>query len=179
MKKYLAIWLSLMLAGIFTAGCVYIVAQQTIRMGENAPAAAIAYETRIKLENGQAPDQATGKTDIRVSLEPFVMIYDAQRKLVATSASYGSESLVIPPGVFDSIDKNGDNRVTWQPKPGLRFATVGIKHADGYIIGCVSLTEAEKLINQITLLLLVGSAAYAIGCAILLGVISLIRRRVH
>lgn len=171
MKKFISIWLILMLAGIFTAGCAYISTQQSLRSGADGPAVTAVRQAMVKLENGETPQNALPeKTDIRTSQTPFVYIYDSDKNLVASSAAYGSESIAYPVSVLSEIDKRGENRVTWQPKTGLRFATVGIQFVGGYIIGCYPLSETENTISHISALLLIGSALYAVGSAVILGV---------
>lgn len=175
MKKFLAVWLILMIAGAFSVGTACFCTQQSLRLGANESAAALAKDTLIKLENGALPEEAVSpKTDIRISLEPFVMIYDNNKQLVATSAGFGSENIAFPKSVLENITKNGDSRVTWQPEKNLRFASVGIKYDGGYIVAAVSLYEKERLIDSIVHVLLLASAAYAVGCALLLYVISII-----
>ena len=179
MKRLIAIWCALMLAGVFSAGCAYVVGQQVVRQDANGPAAAIATEAVIAMgtEGQSAQEVVAGKTDVSSSLLPFVMIYDDNKNLIATSAGYGSEQYQFPVSALSTVSDSHDNRVTWQPQPGLRFATVAIKYRDGYVVGAVSLREPERTIGNITTALLVGSALYAVGCAILLTLIGLLGRR--
>jgi len=118
MKKLIKIWLTLMLAGVFTVGCVYVVSQQIVRQGADAPAAAIAYETVIDMvDKGQSAGEAASvKTDITLSLQPFAMVYDNDKNLITTSAGYGSEKYQFPASALNVVDENHDNRITWQPQ---------------------------------------------------------------
>jgi len=180
MKKLIKVWLVLMVAGVFTAGCVYVIGQQIVRQSANGPAAAIAYQTAMDLDAGMTPDEATAqKTNIFFTLDPFVMIYDNNKNLVATSAGSGNDAKVyhVPASVLDSVDENHDNRVTWQPQTGLRYATVAIKYDGGYVVGAVSLKEPERLIGNITTTLFIGSAAYAVGCALVLLIVYFVKVR--
>jgi len=43
-----------------------------------------------------------------------------------------------------------------------------VKYKDGYVVGAVSLSEPERLIRNITKLLLIGSAFYAAGSFVLI-----------
>lgn len=177
MKKYVFIWFLLMLAGIFSVGCVYVCIQQSLRLSANEPAASAAKQVLVKLQSGRTPQNVLPeKTDIRTSITPFVYIYDANQRLAATSAAYGSEDITYPKSILTEIGKSGENRVTWQPKLGLRFATVGIKYSGGYVIGCYSLSESENTISRIGFLLLIGYALYAAGCAVLLWIIAVFRK---
>ncbi|MGZ5486360.1 MAG: hypothetical protein ACXWFB_10700 [Nitrososphaeraceae archaeon] len=77
------------------------------------------------------------------------MIFDSDKNLIATSAMTGNVEPVYPKGILDYVDKMGEDRVTWQPQDGLRFATVGIKTGDNYIVAGRSLQEPERLIGII------------------------------
>ena len=177
MKKYVFIWFMLMLAGIFSVGCAYVCIQQSLRLSANEPAASAAKQVLVKLQNGGTPKNVLPeKTDLSTSITPFVYVYDENQRLAATSAAYGNEDITYPKSVLSEIDKRGESRVTWQPKLGLRFATVGMKYSGGYIIGCYSLSESENTISRIGSLLLMGYALYAVGCAVLLWIIAVFRK---
>jgi hypothetical protein len=87
--------------------------------------------------------------DISKSLSPFVMVFDINKNLLATSGVMSSSKPTYPKGVLDSVAKNGQERVTWQPQTGLRYATVAIKSNGGYVVAGQSLSETEKLIDEI------------------------------
>ena len=65
---------------------------------------------------------------------------------------------------------NGEERVTWQPEPGVRMATVVVRNpgpAGGFIVVGRSLSETESRIGQLGSLLFLGWAATLIGVLIL------------
>ncbi|MDR3587215.1 MAG: hypothetical protein P4L59_18160 [Desulfosporosinus sp.] len=72
---------------------------------------------------------------------------------------------------MDSVDKNGYVKVTWQPQTGLRYATVAIKTNSGYIVAGRSLSEPEKLIDNIGKLVFEAWLACAIFSIIALVII--------
>lgn len=148
----------------FTSSLVYLVAQQTVRLGANEHPIQLAIDTAINLEKGQSAAQAVpaNNVDIAKSLSPFVMVFDINKNLLATSGMMGSSKPAYPNGVLDSIDKNGEDRVTWQPQPGLHYATVAIKFNGGYIVAGRSLSETEKLIDEIGKVVLLAWFACAI-----------------
>ena len=170
MKKLIRIWILLMIPGVFAAGCVYVAFQQTQREGANAPAAVAAKQAAFELADGKAPAQALpAATDMSATITPFVMVFDGSGKLIASSADDLIGKYTYPAGCLAQIDKAGEVRVTWQPAPGLRFATVGVKSADGcYVVGAYSLSESERATDNFTGALLIGCALYALGCAALL-----------
>jgi hypothetical protein len=54
--------------------------------------------------------------------------------LLATDGRLESMPLKPPTGVLAAARAKGTNRVTWQPRPGVRIATVGVAAADGRVV---------------------------------------------
>ena len=173
-KKLIMVWGILMIAGIFTVGCTYVAFQQTQRRNANQPAAMAAKQVVYKLKNNNIiskPWQALPEsTDVDTNT-PFVMIYNASKKLVASSANTVDKNFNYPNNSFDYINKLGENRVTWQPRQGYRFATVGVKYKGWYVIGAYSLTETENTVSYFTFILIVGGIMYAAASWILLMIV--------
>jgi hypothetical protein len=70
--------------------------------------------------------------------------------------------------VLDHAVAGMPNRVTWQPRDGLRIATVTVRWSGGTVMAGRSLREVERLEDQALLLVEVGWAAtlatVAIAC---------------
>ena len=150
-KNIFIFWIVIIFLVTFTCLLTYVVTQQVIRLGANELPVQFATETSTRLENGQSvkdaiPDETI---DISKSLGTFVMIFDKDKNLIATSAMMGNVKPDYAKGVLDYVDKRGEDRVTWQPQVGLRFATVATKIRDKYIVAGRSLQEPEKLIGTI------------------------------
>lgn len=180
-KKVLLLWLIVMFLVTFTCSIVYLVAQQSLRLGANELPSQLVIETSIKLQNGQSAKDAipTEKVDISKSLNVFVMVYDSNKSLIATSGIIGNNDPVYPKGVFDSTDQKGESRITWQPEVGLRFATVAIKYNNGYIVAGRSLTETEKLIEKLGELVFVAWIACTVLLALALGVVFILVKKAY
>jgi hypothetical protein len=88
------------------------------------------------------------------------MVYDYNKILTATSVITGNPSY--PVSVLDYVEQNGESRITWQPKSGLRYASVAIKYDNGYIVAARSLSETEKLIDNAGKLILSAWFAFVI-----------------
>ena len=155
-KGILIFWAIQMLLITFICILVYIVAQQSIRLGANELPMQFAIDTSVKLQEGLSAKDAipVNKVDILKSLNAFVMVYDKDKNLIATSAMSGNKNLSYPKSVLNYVEQKGESRVTWQPESGLRFATVAIKYKGGYIVASRSLSEAERLIDIIGKLVL-------------------------
>jgi hypothetical protein len=170
-KSIFIFWVIIMFLVTFTCSIVYLTSQQSLRLGANGLPAQLAVETSIKLNEGQIVKSAipTQKVDISKSLNAFVMVFDKNKNLIDTSGIMGGSTPTYPEGVLENVDKNGENRVTWQPETGLRFATVAIKFDHGYIVAAQPLLETEKLIGSIGNVVLIswlactGFSAFGLG----------------
>lgn len=156
-KNSYVLWVVVILLITFTSVTVYIATQQSLRLGANELPATLAHELAIKLEDGSSAEQAIAQdqVDLSKSLATFAMIYDQNKNLIATSGIFNGNEPSYPKGVLDYIDEKVESRVTWQPKKGLRFASVAIKYNGGYIVAAHSLFETEKLIRSMGKTLLV------------------------
>lgn len=151
-RRIIAYWLPL--AVVITGLCVLIYAavQQNYRMNANDPQIQLAEDAAAALDQGAAPSAVIpqSKTDIASSLAPFVMVFDKQGQVLASSGTFEGSFPVYPIGALTAADKSGENRVTWQPQPGLRFASVVHTTGSGYVVAARSLREVENRIQQTT-----------------------------
>jgi hypothetical protein len=136
----LCVWLPLAVIITLFCGLVYLVVQQDLRMGANDPQISLAEETahdisiassvaaqRSVLGMLQGPltlDLNGQRTDIAESLEPYVIVYDASGNPVASTAELDGKIPSPPSGVFAYTLANGEDRLTWQPRDGIRQAIV-------------------------------------------------------
>lgn len=127
-------------------GTVYVVTQQVLRIGANDPQIQMAEDMATQLSSGSGTSlfALAPKTDIAASLAPFYMIYDQNRQLVVGTAVLDGNSPVLPPGVLSNAKTDRENRLTWQPRGGVRIAAVVVKYKDGYVLAGRSLREVEK-----------------------------------
>lgn len=172
-KKIVVFWIIIMFLITFTCSLTYLVTQQSLRLGANELPAKLTIDTLIKLQNGKSPESIVqgDKIDISKSLDTFVFIYDNKKNLLACSGTLNGSNPSYPKGVLDSTAKKGEERVTWQPQNGLRFATVVLKYDNGYIVAARSLKETENLIDNIGKLVLLAWAASFIFSSVALAVI--------
>jgi hypothetical protein len=141
---------------------VYGAAQQIMRQSANDPQVEMVENVSTLLEHGDSPDSIglTEKSDLNNSLMPFIMIADENGNQVASTASLDGNKLKIPQGVFTFTKAHGDDRVTWQPKPGVRQALVMRYYKSGNNSGFVaagrSLREIEARTKNLGTLLFFG-----------------------
>ncbi len=152
MKNYLNLLITIALfTGIIMF--VYTAVQKNFRSAANDPQIQIAEDLASLIEKGsQSRIDLSQKVDISKSLAPFVIIYDANGKELASNAELNGTSPKVPSGVLNYAKLNGENRVTWQPADGVRIASV-IKsfngNQSGFVVVGRSLREVEKRIDQL------------------------------
>ena len=127
-----------------------VAVQQVIRQSANDPQVQMAEDAATKLASGQAAQDVVPKenVDIASSLATYMIIFDANGKLIASSAQLNGQTPTIPSGVFDYVRHNGEDRITWQPQDGVRSAVVVTEFKgtnSGFVLAGRSLREAERL----------------------------------
>ncbi len=160
MRKYKYIlknWLIVALITTAFCGLVYVTEQQMLRQGANDPQVQMAEDIASALRNGEsaASVMPSKSVDLVSSLAPFVILFNDQGTQTASSAQLHGQSPALPGGVLDYARGHGENRLTWQPEPGVRIAAVvtSYKGANpGFVLVGRSMREVEKRIDQIGLL---------------------------
>lgn len=161
--KALKIWLPLGLSISLLCSLIYLVGQQNLRQSANDPQIQLSQEITEKLSTGLPPDVLIGTEviDIEKSLSPYIVVYDENGMPLATSAKLDGYTPLLPSGVFAYTREHGQNRVTWQPKPGVRSAIVVAKYSGGFVMVGRSLKEVEQ--RQNLLLFQIVVAWFVIG----------------
>ena len=149
-KNILRNWLPLAAALTILCGLVYVSVQQALRMGANDPQIQMAEDAADALTAGQSVDALVPmeKVSVAKSLAPFLIVYDANGNEVASSVVLDGQTPGLPDGVLDSTQTMRENRVTWQPRAGVRVAAVIVAYKDGYVLAGRNLREVEKREDQ-------------------------------
>lgn len=156
MNKYLAIfknWFGYAAVVSMLCGIIYIVAQQNFRMSANDSPYQLAQDAASQLNkttgSKQFPNAGT-PVEINESLAPWLLICDANGNALSNGALLDGKTPKLPQGVFDKAKKDGVNMVTWQPRPGIRQATVLVHTTVGYtVVAGQSLSIAENHISML------------------------------
>ncbi len=167
MKKQLP-WLIAASAVTVVFGTMYGLAQWQLRSGADLPAVERAEETVLRLNAGSTPAEvAFDAVDIASSIQPFVIIYDESGKVVEGSGKLDGNIPTVPYGVLQHATNLRDNRVTWQPKPGVRIASVTMRADQYYVLAGTNLREVEKEIARVFRIALAGwlVAVFGLGAA--------------
>jgi len=155
MTNKIKLWILVFLVITSYSGLVYITVQQDMRIGANDPQIQMAEDAGALLSNGQTPESVvpSTKVDIAQSLASFMIVYDSSGKPLASSAQLDNSTPEVPRGVFDNVRKNGEDRLTWQPKPSVRVAAVITNYSGknpGFVLAGRSLREVENRESLLT-----------------------------
>jgi len=162
-KKVYREFLTLGVALTFSFGFVFLAGQQIIRMQANDPQVEIVEGVSEALNQGQDPSAfgSLNPTDIAKSLAPFVIVLDQDGKVISGTAVLDGQMPIPPKALLDASKAGGERRTTWQPRKGVRVATV-IKpvsfsnneiNFSGFVLAGKSLREATQrtqILLQIT-----------------------------
>jgi hypothetical protein len=192
MKKILFksffIWLPF--AALITFACLlsYLLVQQDLRMTANDPQIEVAEDVAQALGNGISPQDIVppGQViNIATSLDPFIIIFDALGKVLASSATLNGTTPAVPNGVFASVAQHGEDRITWQPQPGVRSAAVidsfagNASSSGGFVLAGRSLREIEiREDNVLHLAMLAWIAGLIAMFAVVWAVVWMYKRKI-
>jgi len=121
------------------------VALQAIAQPANHPQAEMARSAVAKLNSGASPAAVlpSGQVDIAQSTDPYLIVLDGRRSVLASSASLDGQVVLPPAGVFDYVTAHGEDRVTWTPADGVRSWIVVDSYRDGYVVAGRSPADGE------------------------------------
>ena len=155
-------WLPFAAVATIMSAIVFGAVQQDLRLSANDPQIQMAEDAADAISGGQQipPPPASASIDIAKNLSPFLAIYDDQGKVLATNAKLGANGFpTLPAGVFAYVRAHNEDRITWQPQPGVRIATVIHRFqgkTPGFILAGRSLREVEMRIAKIEMLVGLG-----------------------
>ena len=132
---------------------VYAAVQQAYRQSADDPQIQMANDAVTALSSGHSADLLVpaAKVSVADSLSPFLIIYDNTGHEVASSAVLDGETPVLPEGVLDSTKQLGENRISWQPRQGVRIATVIVSYKDGFVLAGRNMREVEQREAQVSM----------------------------
>ena len=138
-------------------GTIYVVAQQLDRLSANDAPLRLASQVAAELREGQSTTvDAQPHVDLSRSLAVLVVVEDAQGVSSAGSGFLDGSLVSLPTGVLASAGQSGEDNVTWQPRSGLRFATVTLRVGDQFVSAGQSLEPSESRDGTFQLLVGVG-----------------------
>lgn len=164
----LIVWLPLGFTITVVFGVLYASVQQVYRQGANDPQIQIVEDAAATIAAGADPRSVVPveKVELTNSLAPYLMVFDKGVNLLASSVELNGQPVVPPRGVLDFVQEHGQNRVTWQPQPGVRQALVVIQGAaprSDIIAAGRSLREIERRESDLTMMVGLGWAIAMLG----------------
>jgi hypothetical protein len=153
-KNILKHWLPLVVVITAMCGLVYLSVQQAMRHSANDPQIQMAEDAADALTRGDPVESVlpASQVDLSRSLAPFVIVFNDSGETVASNGLLHGSIPAFPPGVFGYVRKNGEDRITWQPEPGVRIASVVMGYSGnkpGFIVVGRSLREVEIREDQV------------------------------
>jgi hypothetical protein len=160
-KTILKYWLLVFIVVTGLAGLLYVIVQQNIRQAANNPQIQLAEQTAAALATGQPVQEVVpaGTVDIANSLAPYLIIFDRSGVPIASTAQLDGQTPIPPSGVFDYVRQHGEDRISWQPKVGVRSAIVMTQFQGphpGFVLAGRSLREVELREDSLLHLTLLG-----------------------
>jgi hypothetical protein len=175
-------WLPLAVAVTVLAGTAFTIGQQILRQGANDPQVQIAEDAASRLQAGASPTDVVpaGETDIAASLAPWLIVYGPDRKPVAGSAQLDRKLADYPTSVFDNAPAGGRrDEVTWQPRAGVRVASVVVGFKGGWVVAGRSLRLVEEREDGVGQLAIAGWLAALVATAIAVFAAELLARKLE
>jgi len=114
----------------------------------------MAEDAAYLLSNGATPESVlpVRQIDLSRSIAPFIIVFDETGKPISSSALLNGQIPTLPAGVYDYVRKIGEDRITWQPEPGVRMAIVVVSSRGakpGFVLAGRSLREVEIREHQL------------------------------
>jgi hypothetical protein len=182
--RIIRIWLPIAVATTAVCGVIVVSVQQNYRTSLNDPQIQLAHDAAARLDAGATPASVVNSptVDADRSLAPFLVVYSPANAVLASGAALDGTAPTPPSGVLQAArDQTGgpsriakllnrspsqDNRVTWQPRQGVRLASVSVGAKDGIVIlSARNMREVEARESDLALLVGFGWLA-ALGGAL-------------
>ena len=167
--RIVRIWLPIAVAVTAISGLTYLAVQQSYRNGLDDPQLQLATTGAARLDAGATPESvATSSTiDAEKSLAVFVIVLGPKNEVLASGATIGSGDAVPPAGVLAAARSQGTDRVTWQPRAGVRIASVSAATKDGrVVVAGRNMRAVEARIDDLGKITALAWAAALIGVLI-------------
>jgi len=160
-------------------GSIYAVVQQVERQGANdAPLRLTSQLASTTESTGISADVGAGsRVDLAKSLALFSIVFDSTGTAVSGTGYLDGALATLPRGVIDAARAHGEDRVSWEPRPGLRFAIVAVSAGADVIVAGQSLAPSESRTDSLGTLLLAAWFGTTALLAAAVGATWLWRRR--
>ena len=141
------------------AGAAWLGYGVSLRSGGDQQPLRLATRAASQLEAGSPPASILPPAiTMATSPAPFVMVFDRRHHVRASSGRLNGRIPVLPGGVLAWAAHHGEDRITWEPQPGLREAAIIEPYGQprlGYVLAAHSLQTTSARQRTLT---------WSIGC---------------
>jgi len=154
-------WLPIAAVTTVLCGLVFIAVQQSLRQSANDPQIQMAGDAADALTGGASAESVLPPTriDVARSLATFTEVFNDNGEVVVSSGLLHGQPLQLPDGVLDNVRLEGESRLTLQPEPAARMASVIVHYggpSPGFVLVGRSLREIEFRTAQIRILVAIA-----------------------
>lgn len=180
--RIMRIWLPIAVAVTAMTGLAYLAVQQNYRSGLDDPQLQLATDGAARLDAGALPASIASSptVDADKSLAPFVAVFGSDGALLASGVVLDGMPPKPPAGVLATARETGSDRVTWQPRPGVRIASVSVAAHDGRVVlAGRNMRAVEARIDNLTKIAGLAWAAALVGTLVATLLIELVGLRLE
>jgi hypothetical protein len=107
------------------AGAAWLGFGVSLRSGGDQQPLRLATRAASRLEAGsRLASVLPPAINMAASRAPFIMVFDRRHHVLVSSGRLSGRIPVLPGGVLAWAARHGEDRITWEPQPGLREAAV-------------------------------------------------------
>ena len=158
MKKTLKIYLPFAAVITLLCGLFYVGIQQNYRMSANDPQIQYSEDMARNFKNEKDAQNLVPqeKTNVGESLSTFGIVYNKEGGLLSSSASLDNQTPDLPKGVIDYTKTHNQDIFSWQPKKGVRLASVITKGDAGFVLIGRNMRQVEEREKDLAYIVLAG-----------------------
>lgn len=186
MQHILKIWIPIAVAATVLVALVAAAVQQDLRHTANDPQIQMAEDAAAAINMDRLPSEVvpTSKIDMSHSLAPFLIVFTDGGQPITSSVTLDGRVPLPPDGVFNSVRQNGEDRFTWEPKPGVRSAAVVTRFTrtvngenGGFVLAGRSLREVEAREVELSTIVKTAWAVTLVGSLVVVAAIATLSAR--
>jgi hypothetical protein len=151
-------WIACVLLATLGAGVLWLSHGLALRSGGDRLPLRLAARAAGQLASGSPPGGVLPPAvNMASSPAAFVMVFDSSHHVLASSGRLGGRIPQLPGGVLSFAAAHGEDRITWEPAPGLREAAV-IEPYGGPRPGFILAAQSLQVISRQQLSVIWGIA---------------------
>ncbi|HEY3783134.1 MAG TPA: hypothetical protein VGL56_18810 [Fimbriimonadaceae bacterium] len=117
--------------------------QQTLRRGADQPQGMIVDTMASQMARGAPLRISNASAEMNSTVRPFLIFYGNDGKPKWSTVFLNRKIPTPPTGIFDNLSRDGSEKFTWQPQPGIRVAAVARSVKGGFLVAGRSLQFTE------------------------------------